>query len=268
MIKVIAELGWNHMGDMGLAEEMIVSASKAGVDYCKFQTWSEDNLKDGSWDGDGRREIYKKAGLSREDHFFLQRICTENSVGFMTSVFNINDLDFLKTMTMNIIKIPSHEVNNIALIEAAVEIFDTVLVSTGASKWSEVGDIMRISDKDKLVLMHCVSSYPCPPEKVNLPRLDELKQLSNNAVGYSGHYFGINDAIAAMCRGATFIEKHFTTDQGLPGRDNKFAILPDQMAKLCRFRDDYDQMNSNLGLDLQGCEIDTFENYRGRWSKN
>ena len=39
---------------------MIKEAKKGGADYCKFQTWSEKNLKPGPWDEDGRREIYKK----------------------------------------------------------------------------------------------------------------------------------------------------------------------------------------------------------------
>ena len=87
-------------------------------------------------------------------------------------------------------------------------------------------------------------------------------------IGYSGHYHGIDDAIAAMCHGATFVEKHFTIDQNLPGRDNKFSILPRQMKELADFRDNYEKMNIDLGMDLQDCEEDTYENYRGRWSKN
>ena len=63
-MKLIAEIGWNHMGDMELAKKMIKEAAKAGADYCKFQTWSEKQLKKGSWDTDGRREIYKKNIIS------------------------------------------------------------------------------------------------------------------------------------------------------------------------------------------------------------
>ena len=67
-IKIIAEIGWNHMGDMNLAEEMIKQASENGADICKFQTWSESNLKSGQWDNDGRRNVYKKAQLSKDNH--------------------------------------------------------------------------------------------------------------------------------------------------------------------------------------------------------
>ena len=267
MLTIIAEIGWNHMGDMDLAERMIISAAQSGADICKFQTWSEGKLKGGSWDNDGRREIYKKAQLSQDDHLLLKNICEKNSVKFMTSVFNKNDLEFLSELNMDMIKVPSHEVYNLELIEATVEIFDTVLVSTGAAKWDEVKNIYKSVTSKKLVPMHCVSTYPCPPENINLPRLEELKKI-NSIVGYSGHFSGIDDGIAAMCHGATIIEKHFTIDQDLPGRDNKFAILPNEMKALCDFRDNYGKMNIDLGLDLQECEMDTYENYRGRWSKD
>jgi N,N'-diacetyllegionaminate synthase len=266
-INIIAEIGWNHMGDMGLAEEMITSASKNGADMCKFQTWSVDNLKSGSWDKDGRREIYEKAQLSRENHILLMNICEKNSIQFMTSIFNIDDLEFLIELGLKTIKIPSHEVYNLDLIKATSEEFDTVLVSTGAAKWGEIEKITNYVKSNNLVFMHCVSTYPCPAGKINMPRMEKLKSLSQN-IGYSGHFSGIDDGIIAICKGAVYVEKHFTIDQDLPGRDNKFAILPDELKSLCEFRDNYEKMNIDLGLDLQECEKDTFENYRGRWSKD
>ena len=69
--EIIAEIGWNHMGDMSLAKEMIAAASEAGADYAKFQTWSTEKLKQGAWDEDGRLEIYQTAELSREQHYEL-----------------------------------------------------------------------------------------------------------------------------------------------------------------------------------------------------
>ena len=92
--ELIAEIGWNHMGDMGLAEKMILEAAKSGVDYCKFQTWKVKNLKNGPWDSDGRLEIYNKAELSDQDHLTLVELCKKHDVKFLTSVFNINDIKF------------------------------------------------------------------------------------------------------------------------------------------------------------------------------
>ena len=264
---IIAEIGWNHMGDMDLAKKMIKSASENGAEICKFQTWSEKNLMPGAWDTDGRREIYKNAELSKEDHHFLKEYCEDNSIRFLTSVFNINDLDFLSSLDEQMIKIPSHEVHNLELIKSAVDLFDTVLISTGAAKWQEIMDIVESIELKNVVLMHCVSTYPCNAENINFPRMDKIKEYSNT-FGYSGHYSSIDDAIVAVCHGATYIEKHFTIDNTLPGRDNQFAILPDQLKILSEFIENYEKMNINLGLDLQDCELDTFSNYRGRWSKN
>ena len=69
MTKIIAEIGWNHMGDMDLARKMIQSAKDSGADYAKFQTWHVKNLTQGSWDEDGRREIYTKAELTEDKHY-------------------------------------------------------------------------------------------------------------------------------------------------------------------------------------------------------
>jgi len=103
-------------------------------------------------------------------------------------------------------------------------------------------------------------------ENVNLPRIAELK-IINDSVGYSGHFFGIDDAIASVSYGVDYIEKHFTIDRELPGRDNQFAILPSQMKTLTEFCKNSSDMNLDRGLDLQSCEQDIVDNYRGRWSE-
>ena len=85
--------------------------------------------------------------------------------------------------------------------------------------------------QNNVCILHCVSTYPCNFENANLPRINSLKKLFKN-VGYSGHCSGIYDGISSIQYGVKLIEKHFTLDQGLPGRDNKFAILPDELNTL------------------------------------
>ncbi len=263
-IKIIAEIGWNHMGDMELAKKMISEAASAGADIAKFQTWSVKDLINGPWDNDGRREIYEKAELSEKDHVELKNTCESNGIEFLTSIFNVKHLEFLKSLGMGKIKIPSHEIYNIDLIKNVQSSFDFVLLSAGACKYEELLKSVNLVPREKLILMHCVSSYPLAKENVNLPKLDKLKSLSN-VLGYSGHMIGIEDAVAAICKGSKFIEKHFTLDQSLPGRDNKNAILPKDLKKLSEFRDIYEKMDIDKGLDLQDIELDIYNNYRGRW---
>ena len=266
--ELIAEIGWNHMGDMKLAEKMISEASNSGVEYCKFQTWKVKNLKDGPWNKDGRLEIYNKAELSDKDHYELVNLCKKYNVKFLTSVFNISDLKFVSELSNHSIKIPSHEVYNLKLIKQSCEIFKKVFISIGACKWNEFKNILNLDiDLKKVYFMYCVSSYPLSEENVNFPKLLEI-QKSHKQIGYSGHLKGIEDAIAAINFGALIVEKHFTIDNELPGRDNKFALLPNEMKSISRYRDIFSKMNINKGLDIQECEMDIYNNYRGRWSKN
>ena len=116
MTKIIAEIGWNHQGDISLAKEMIVAASENGADFVKFQTWFEKDLKPGEWDNDGRREIYKKAQLTFEQHSELFDFSKKNNVIFFTSLFNENYVDELAKISNEYIKIPSMEAHDFDLI--------------------------------------------------------------------------------------------------------------------------------------------------------
>ena len=266
-IKIVAEIGWNHMGDMKLAEKMIISAAESGADICKFQTWSEKNLTKGPWDTDGRREIYKKAELSEKDHLFLIDICQKYNIEFLTSVFDMKSLNMLSKLGLKKIKIPSHEIYNLDLIKLACEKFDEVIISAGAATWEEIIFLKKNITFKKAIILHCVSSYPANSNIINMPKLLKLKEEFNQ-VGYSGHFQGIDDALVAICLGAVFVEKHFTIDNDLPGRDNKFAILPSDLKKISNFRNSFQEMMIDKGLDLQQNEEDIYNNYRGRWSNH
>jgi len=268
---LIAEIGWNHMGNMKLAKKMILEAKQNGADFAKFQTWSVDNLKDGSWNIDGRRQIYEKAQLTEKQHEILKNYCKTNKINFLTSVFNEKDLKWLSKISNYAIKIPSHEIYNIKLIEESLKKFKYVIISTGAAKWKEILKIHKLIVKTKkqnnVCVLHCVSTYPCKYENANLPRINSLKKLFKN-VGYSGHCEGIFDAVASVNYGIKVIEKHFTLDKNLPGRDNKFAILPKEIKALSKYLSSNLSMQQEKGKDLQKSELDTYKNYRGRWKKN
>jgi sialic acid synthase SpsE len=261
-MKLIAEVSMNHMGDMELAKKMIIAAADNGADFVKFQTWRVANLKPGPWDEDGRRQMYEKAELSDDDHRFLAKVCSDNQVSFLSSCFNPDDLELIRSVT-NTVKIPSTECTNDELVGRAIEMFDEVFISTGTATESEY---MRYIDSKKVYLLHCVSCYPCPAEKVNLRRLQHLS-LNTPRFGYSGHYFGIWDAIAAIGFGARVVEKHFTIDRDLPFRDNKFAILPAELRQIRQFADEYQKMKTDHGLDYQESESEVRENYCRRWCK-
>ena len=271
MTILVAEIGWNFLGNIDLAKKMIVSAKKSGADAVKFQIWNPKFLKKGKWDKDGRRKIYEKAQLTKKKYLELKKFSRKNSIRCFSSVFNIDGLKLVKSSNDTWIKIPSHEAYNFDLIKDALNNFKKVIISAGCLKKKELIKLINLINskknyKMKTTLLHCVSSYPLLAENCNFFKFDYLKSKFHN-VGYSGHFDGIEDAIYALFNGATLIEKHFTTNKRLPGRDNKFALNYDDFKKLNDYRIKYEKFIISRGVDLQKCEKDIFKNYRGRWSK-
>ena len=265
MTKIIAEIGWNHMGDLTLAKQMIQKAKDNGADYVKFQTWSVDRLKPGPWDDDGRTEIYKKAELSLDDHISLKQFSESYGIPFFSSVFSIEDAKLLSKVGVNSVKIASFESRNQELITYCYYHFDKIYLSTGTSSVDEIRDMLRPLDSSKFVILHCVSSYPLEYKNCNLPRIKTLKQFFPN-VGYSDHTPGIEGTKVALSYNPTVIEKHFTIDQTLPGRDNKFSILPQDLQNLKSYITMSEQMNYDHGSEYLECEQEARDIMTGRFN--
>jgi len=266
MIKVIAEIGWNHCGDMELAKQMIKAASDNGARYAKFQTWSVSRLKPGEWDNDGRREIYEKAELTEEKHIELINYCNESNIKFLSSVFSIPDAELLSKLGCDSVKIPSFESRNHELIKYCDDNFKTIFMSTGTSTIDEIKQSLSYINKATLYLLHCVSIYPNDYKLANLPKMLELQTI-HNLVGYSDHIEGIESAKIAIGKGALVIEKHFTTNKSLPGRDNKFAILPEDLFNLTQYIKNIDSMMINHGFGYNELEQNSRDNYASRFNK-
>ena len=269
-MEYIAEVGWNFMGDIALAEKMIISAAASGASTVKFQYWDPEKLKPGAWDTDGRRQIYEQAKLSSEKIKTLSQLCEANDVKFLMSVFNCDDLKFVMKFSQNAIKIPSHEVANTELIKMALSEIHQVHLSLGACSERELMNIAEIVEKERpndmhVTAMHCVSSYPCEEKNINLPRLDFLHELFTCTLGLSDHTTSSVVPALAVVKGVKVVEKHFTIDRDLPGRDNKFAMLPDMFEAMVNNCISANHALIDHGTGAQESEMDTINNYRGRW---
>ena len=265
-MKIIAEIGWNHMGDVSLAEEMIAAASESGANVVKFQYWDPKYLKAGSWDNDGRREIYNKAALNEEKILGLVELSDKYNCEFLISVFGTIGAKLISDLGQSSIKIPSHETTNLKLIEFCSNNFSQIYFSAGASTEDEIlraVDVLR-SGTASYNLMHCISSYPCPDEKINLSRIGWLASLSDD-VGFSDHTKSTIIPAISVAYGVSAIEKHFTTDNNLPGRDNENALEPKEFNEMVMNIHSAEKATIDHGIDFQDIESDTVENYRGRW---
>ena len=271
MAILVAEIGWNFLGNLKIAKKMILSAKKSGADAVKFQIWDPKFLKKGKWDKDGRREIYEKAFLNKKKYSILKKFSKLNKIRCFASAFNLEGMKLLKGIGDTWIKIPSHEAYNLKLIIFALNNFSKVIISAGCLKKKELFSLIKLIKSKKIylkkvMLLHCVSSYPLKSVDCNFEKFHFIKK-SLGHVGYSGHFQGIEDSGYALNNGAILIEKHFTINNKLPGRDNKFALTPKELTELKHYIMLNKEFSINKGLDLQKCETDIFYNYRGRWSK-
>ena len=261
---IVAEIGWNFLGNLTLAKKMILSAKRSGADAVKFQIWNPKNLKKGPWDKDGRRELYEKSYLDRKKYKNLYKFSKKNKINCFASVWSIDDLKTLSSVSKEIVKIPSPEAYNLNLIKEALKNFKKVILSVGCLNKNELKKLFQYKKNNKLIILHCVSAYPLKPEDCNFKKFHYLKKIFKN-VGYSGHMNGIEDAIYALANKAVVIEKHFTINKKLPGRDNKFSLNEKDLSAINVLREKFYNFNINKGLGIQKKEKDIFKNYRGRW---
>lgn len=259
------------MGSMNLACTMVKAAQEAGAEIAKFQYWKEHKLEAGPWDHDGRRDIYYKAELSLDNLRTLAIACRDANIQFLCSCFDKDDAHDL-TNVSDSIKIPSHEATNQELIKCAIDNFDKVYISLGATTSAEKEYIRQEykSEAKRITVMYCVSAYPMALHSF---KLDTYRKIRDNflkygyPVGYSGHHSTIHDAVIAMAEGADVIEKHFTIDKTLPGRDNKFALDPKELESLCWLRDELSLAQPSQVYEYLPEEQEVRDVYSGRWSK-
>ena len=142
--------------------------------------------------------------------------------------------------------------------------FDTIILSGGTSTFDEIKQSVKLIDKSDLFLMHCVSVYPGEYFEANLPKMKKYRSICDK-IGLSDHIQGVESSKIAIGEGAVIIEKHFTIDKDLPGRDNKFSILPAQLKDLSDFINNRELMLEDQGLGFSNKEIDSRQNYTGRF---
>jgi len=204
--------------------------------------------------------------LTSEKIDYLQEVCAKIGIRFMVSAFNVGDAAELRKLGIQSLKIPSHEVANTPLHNYASNNFSECYVSLGAGSWEEISTAAEIYNRGNCEwsAMHCVSSYPCPVEHANIAKISSLKKL-HTTVGYSDHTQCIITPALSVALGCSVIEKHFTSDNNLPGRDNKFALNPKQFSEMVKNIRIAEIAVLDKGRDASPLERDTIENYRGRW---
>lgn len=229
---VIAEIGGNAAGDLGLAKSMIRAAVDAGTPYVKFQTYQAERLLARTHPA---FDTFGAEGFSFDAFRKLKQFCDDAGAVFLSTPFDSDSVDFLFDLGVPAFKIASGDLDYLPLLEHTARKNKPILLSTGSSSWEDIDravEAIRGTSSSELILFHCTAAYPCPDDEANISLIPELAKRYGCRVGFSDHTEGIDVAVAGIGLGAVFIEKHFTTDRELPGGDNDISITPDQLGAL------------------------------------
>lgn len=248
-VLIIAEAGVNHNGCLEMAKQLVDVAVEAGADIVKFQTFTAEKIATESAakaeyqarkadeagnDLENQLAMLRRLELSRSDHEELILHCHKRGIGFFSTAFDLDSLDYLRTLGFLRFKIPSGEITNLPYLRKVAGFGCEVILSTGMSTMEELGAAIEVLQRggvsrDRLTVLHCTSSYPTPISEVNLRAMRAISETFGVAIGYSDHTEGIEVSIAAVALGAQVIEKHFTLDRTLPGPDHKASLEPDEL---------------------------------------
>jgi len=246
---IIVDAGVNHNNNPDRAIKLVKESANAGADVVKFQTYKAHTITTKKapryWDpkldtdkGGTQYDTFSRIDdLPLEAYTEMKKVAEHRGIIFCSTPFNLDDVGFLHELGMDVFKISSSDLVYHQLIGEVAKTGKPVILSTGLSSIAEMESAINIilkENNDKVILQHCILSYPCNYEDANLAKMVKMQEVFNDIpIGYSDHTFGDEIPTAAVALGARTIEKHFTLDRSLPDSpDHGFALDPDDLKKM------------------------------------
>jgi N-acetylneuraminate synthase len=235
-IYIIAEIGINHNGDLGIARDLIDVAVDAGADAVKFQkrtidlVYTQDFLdgtRESSW-GTTQREQKEGLEFGLDDYTEIDKYCKEKGIEWFASAWDLESQIFLQRFNLTYNKIASAMIVYDDLLKLVASEKKHTFISTGLSTIDDIDKAVQIFQDVgcPFDLMHCVSTYPMKDEDANLKMINTLRERYNCNVGYSGHEVGLAVSYAATALGVTSLERHITLDRSMYGSDQSASVEP------------------------------------------
>ena len=254
---ILAEIGLNHNKDVALACRMIDDAVKSGADGVKFQTYITEHLMKTD---NPAYQIFKDLELSADDYRTIVQHCSEIGTNFVSTPFCFETADLLAELGANAIKIASSDITYLDLISHAAAFGKPIILSTGMSDFREIDNAVETclrANNANITILHCISKYPPADEDLCMNVISVLKnRYPEYRIGFSDHTGSPTAAVLARGMGATFFEKHFTSDKNLPGPDQAISTNPAEMrlytesshsaAKMCKILSASDRADMSI----------------------
>lgn len=253
---MIAEIGVNHEGDFAVARRLLQDAVATGADAVKFQAYYPAELRFISPQADLERfQRTQRFVLTWDQLRTLAGEARAAGVVFLCTYFDIETVEALGDL-VPAFKVASGDLTNVPLLRAVGRAAKPVILSTGMGTDEEIELALKTlraagcEPLDELVvLLHCISSYPCPPEQAQLRAIPHLRRRFGLRIGYSDHTIGIQAAQAAVALGACVIEKHFTDNKA--GRTFRDHALSADAADLRELIDRIRAIETLLGREAK-----------------
>jgi N-acetylneuraminate synthase len=240
---IVAELSANHGQDYAQAVRIVQAAKDAGADAIKLQTYTPDTITinsdrkefyiDGGtlWDGRTLYELYGEAYTPWEWQPKLKQVANDLGLDCFSSPFDASAVDFLEKMDVPAYKLASCELVDIPLIQKIAATGKPLIISTGIATLEEIDEALQTAQRAgaiQIALLKCTSTYPAPPDEMNLRTIPELARRFNVPVGLSDHSMEVAVPVAAVALGACIIEKHMTLSRSDKGPDSEFSLEPSE----------------------------------------
>lgn len=253
-IKIIAEVGCNHKGDLEIAKELIrVAAIYAKADVVKFQKRNNRELLTeeqyaaphpnamhayGATYGEHREFLE----FSTDQHLELLEECRRNGIEYSTSVWDTTSAREMARLEPSLLKVPSACNLHFDMLDVLATQFDgDIHLSLGMTTREEERQIVEFFEErgraKSLVLYACTSGYPVEFNDICLLEITRLRDTFGErvkSIAFSGHHLGIAADVAALALGAEWVERHFTLDRTWKGTDHAASLEPDGLRRLVR----------------------------------
>ena len=240
---LIAEIGINHNGSISTAKKMIDLAKKYNFNAVKFQKRDpevstpdsqKNKMRDTPWGYISYLDYKKKIEFNYKEFKQIDEYCKKTKIYWFASAWDINSQTFLKKFKCKYNKIASAMLTNEKLLEVVSKEKKHTFISTGMSNMQDIKKCVKIFKKNncKFTLLHCVSTYPCKEENLNLNMITSLKKIFKCPVGYSGHESSVSPSIMAAMLGAEVIERHITINRSMWGTDQSASLSEEGLKNL------------------------------------
>ena len=250
-VFIIAEIGKNFIQKekdcstqeyLENAKELVKAAKDSGADAVKFQTHTVEDeqldieIKSPHFDGSDRYSWVKRNTEATPIEFWeeIKKYCDELGIIFFSTPMSRGAVELLEKVEVPLWKVGSGDILDFVMLDYIAGTGKHIIISSGMSTAEELDASIGFLKKrtSNIILMHCVSKYPCPPEELYLDTISYFADRYNIPVGFSDHSIGYEAAVASVGKGARVIEKHFTLDREYWGSDHKVSMLPNEFKKM------------------------------------